>query len=110
MFDIEKTKIQMGIEKSEFEQPPRAIPAICAIPEAENSTNSTNSTPHHRKIAFSRLQTLAAEFRLHLDELLDWYRDDMDAIAGMPPSQLRAIVTDYLQNRDYYRNQQRTKP
>ena len=59
-------------------------------------------TVHVEDVAKRKLETMAAEFHLPLDELLTWYRDDLPDIAVMPADQLRFIVSDYLDNRDFY--------
>jgi hypothetical protein len=62
---------------------------------------------HSDGCATSRLQDLAAEFNLPPDELVTWYRDDMAAIAVMPAAQLKFIILDYVENRDFYRQETR---
>lgn len=55
-----------------------------------------------------KLATLAVELGCRLGDLLNWYQDDFDSIAIMPADQLRFIVNDYLQNRDFYLKQHET--
>ena len=72
MFDIEAVKREIGIadsnsKKTDFEACPGAIPAIRAIPRAENSMNSTNSTPPPLKSEFFRHERKACFWLYKLD-------------------------------------------
>jgi len=66
MFNITKTKEE--IEKTKQGQ--RAIPAILAIPDPENSTNSTNSTKSHPKI------NISADDLAKVNQWLDYIVED----------------------------------
>jgi len=51
----------------------------------------------------ARLETLARELRHPLEDLLAWYAEDVADLGELPVKQVRAIVAEYLQNRDTYR-------
>ena len=77
--------------------------------ETEASVASAASVavanPRNSKSALSKMNAVAKESGIPLAELMDWYREDLEAIALMPMEQLRFIVVDYLNNRDFYREQ-----
>ncbi len=56
-----------------------------------------------RQLARERLALLAARFRVPVDDLLHWYRDDLQEIAGMDSAALAWAVEDYARHRRWYR-------
>ncbi len=85
------------MEKFKFESlAPPAIPAIPAIPEAKNSKIAT--------IARGRLAKAADHYSCDHDDLLSWYRDDLEMVAEMPSKTLAWAIQDYLKGRgDLYK-------
>ncbi len=39
-----------------------------------------------------------------LNDLLDWYADDLNIIGGLPVEQLGWCIRDYVANRERYRS------
>jgi len=54
----------------------------------------------------NRLHALAPKYRLDPDELVNWYRNDLDMIGGMDDNTLDALVRDYAANRDTFLGKQ----
>lgn len=60
--------------------------------------------------AHARLRELAPKYHLDPDELLDWYRHDLETITGMDDAALDALVRDYAANRPTFRGEQPYRP
>ena len=59
----------------------------------------------YQSIAWNRLATLANESDHSLDDLLDWYKDDMDMrdIARWDMNTVRHVVGQYISDPGFYR-------
>jgi hypothetical protein len=51
-----------------------------------------------------RLAILARETGHSVIDLLDWYKDDLDAIGTGTEAEIRAIVGDYIKRKNIYRD------
>ena len=113
MFDLQATKLKIleDDKKRGLNQYPAAIRAIPAIPEAkapqftpENSTNSTNSTypPAETSFLINRLRRIAIDKNHPLDDLLDWFKDDMEDLARKAGNDLDYIISDYISKQSVY--------
>ena len=58
----------------------------------------------------TRLRSFAPKYRLDPDELLNWYRNDLDMISCMDDNTLEILVRDYAANRPTFRGEQTYQP
>jgi hypothetical protein len=75
-------------------------------------------TDEHRALVREHKQELLAELRMPdqgraavhkaitrlAADCLDWYRDDLYALASMTPDEVEGVVCDYLSRRQWYRS------
>ncbi len=60
-----------------------------------------------RERVVSRLGALAKTYHVPLDDLLDWYRDDIEDMTRIDDQTLAWMVEDYADLRVYYRRDHR---
>lgn len=53
-----------------------------------------------------RIERAAARLGHDPEDLLDWYRDDMEGMKDISSEQFKFIVTNYIENREFYRRSQ----
>jgi len=56
----------------------------------------------------ARLGVLAKTHHVPLDDLLDWYRDDIEHMTRIDDEGLAWLVRDYVKFRSFYRRESRT--
>lgn len=60
-----------------------------------------------RQRVVARLGALAKARRVPIDDLMDWYRDDMEAMTRIDDETLAWLVEDYATMRSFYRRDRR---
>ena len=58
--------------------------------------------PSREKDVISKFAQIAKEWNHPVDDLLDWYRDDMEDLAQKSTADLRFIVSEYIDNLKFY--------
>jgi len=56
----------------------------------------------------ARLGVLAKTYHVPLDDLLDWYRDDIEDMTRIDDEGLAWLVRDYMKFRSFYRRESHT--
>jgi hypothetical protein len=62
-------------------------------------------TTENKITAKRKLEMIAEEFEWELDDLLDWYQNDMKDIGRLKISEVRFIVADYIENHEANRGE-----
>jgi len=75
-------------------------PVSVAEPSMQQPTNTAASPIDE---AQRKLSAIAEETGHPLDDLLDWYKDDLEDFAAIPMDEVRHIVDDYLKHIAFYR-------
>ena len=79
-------------------------PAQAALAACHAAADSEDSTP--AVIARRRLSLFASDHKdTSIADLLDWYKDDLNALGEVPIEQFKLIVEDYRERREFYRRQ-----
>lgn len=52
-----------------------------------------------------RLMAAAMHYGADADDLIDWYKDDLDLVDEMPTGELAGLIEDYLRLRSWYRGE-----
>jgi hypothetical protein len=68
----------------------------------EKEVLSVLLVPRNTDRATSRLERIAKWKDHPIDDLLDWYRDDLDHLATLSDRDLQFVVCEYLDNLEHY--------
>lgn len=65
--------------------------------------SSRKCSKANRVTGKERIERAAVRLGHDPEDLLDWYREDIKAMKDMSSEQFKFIVTNYIENREFYR-------